>query len=51
MENDFWLSKADVIQMCFDKNDAKGLHAATKNLYGPTVGTAEDDLKSAGINY
>jgi hypothetical protein len=40
---------ADVMQMCFDKNDAKGLHAATKILYGPTVGTAEDGLESAGI--
>jgi exonuclease III len=49
MENDFWLSKADDMQMCFDKNDAKGLHAATKILYGPTVGTAEGGLESAGI--
>ena len=49
MENEFWLSKADAMQMCFDKNDARGLHAATKELYGPKVGTKDEGLEAVGV--
>ena len=49
MENDFWLKKADAMQMSFDKNDARSLYAAAKATFGITLGTKEDGLESARI--
>jgi hypothetical protein len=38
-----------IMQMMFDWNDSRGLHAAAKNVFGPTSKTKKDGLKSAGI--
>jgi hypothetical protein len=49
MENNFWLNKAEAMQTMFDKSDSRGLHAAAKEVFGPTFKIKENLLKSAGI--